>query len=96
MSAPRAGDGVLIGYVEKSKAELIGVFLKDFEGFRYVDIRVYDRAISGRPTPTTKGVAIRPTRLPELVKLLEAALATLDEGGGLLEPRVPSRKGGRR
>ncbi len=37
--------------------------------------------------PTKKGIALRPARLPELVKLLEAAAATIEANGALIELR---------
>ena len=63
----------VIGEIEKNKGEVFRVTVQEFKGSRFVDLRVYHRDRDGELRPTTKGVAIAPGKIDEVVNLLNAS-----------------------
>jgi hypothetical protein len=71
----------LIGTIRKNAQENITVSLRSYKGYRFADIRVMARRANGEPTPTAKGVAIKPDALPQIIELLQQAHSTAVEAG---------------
>jgi hypothetical protein len=65
--------------------DAIVVTLKTFNGHNLVDVRKHAMNGAGQLVPTPKGVALKITRLPDLAKAINQALAQAKELG-LLPP----------
>jgi len=64
---------MLIGAIAKGKDE-IRVSLAEFQGSRFIDVRVYyHHKDSDEWRPTKKGIAVSPGKLAELRELLDTA-----------------------
>jgi hypothetical protein len=57
------------------------VAVREYEGKRYVDLRVHFMAEDGAFRPTKKGVTVRRRELEEVGKALQQAARVLGEGG---------------
>jgi hypothetical protein len=66
-------EGTLIGSFDKNQREEIRVRLTEYGGHRLIDIRAYWEDKDGEKKPG-KGLAIRRELLPELKKLIDAAV----------------------
>ena len=61
----------VIGEIQKNKREKIIVSTNEYQGFKYVDLRVhYEDEASGEYNPTKKGVALSSKVIPEIVELI--------------------------
>ena len=61
----------IIGEIQKNQKEKIIVSTNEYQGHKYVDLRVhYEDETSGEYKPTKKGIAINPKILPEVVELI--------------------------
>ena len=61
----------VIGEVQKNKREKIIVSINEYQGFKYVDLRIhYEDEVSGDYKPTKKGVALSSKVIPEIVELI--------------------------
>jgi len=61
----------VIGEVQKNKREKIIVSTNEYQGFKYVDLRIhYEDKVSGDYKPTQKGVALSSKVIPEIVELI--------------------------
>ena len=61
----------VIGEVQKNKREKIIVSINEYQGFKYVDLRIhYEDEDSGEYKPTKKGVALSSKVIPEIVELI--------------------------
>ena len=61
----------VIGEVQKNKREKIIVSVNEYQGFKYVDLRIhYEDEVSGDYKPTKKGVALSSKVIPEVVELI--------------------------
>jgi hypothetical protein len=75
---------IIVGTIEKNKTSRIQVALREYHGQPLVDTRIHFDPGEGEWRPSTKGVCIRLTQLPELIRLLQLAQRTAAEHG-LLE-----------
>lgn len=62
-----------LSIIEKNATEEIRVYLNEYRGHTYVDIRVFVN-YSGRFAPTKKGITVKPELLPELLAALDQAM----------------------
>ena len=61
----------VIGEIQKNKREKIIVSTNEYQGFKYVDLRVhYEDEVSGEYKRTKKGVALSSKVIPEIVELI--------------------------
>tara|TARA_Y100000034_G_C6764003_1_gene340488 strand:- start:89 stop:301 length:213 start_codon:yes stop_codon:yes gene_type:complete len=61
----------IIGEIQKNQKEKIIVSTNEYQGHKYVDLRVhYEDETSGEYKPTKKGIAINPKILPEVVEMI--------------------------
>ena len=65
----------ILGEIQKNKQEKLIVSLSEYEGYKYVDIRVYyEDKKTGEYKPTKKGVALPPRVIKEVMEfVLEGA-----------------------
>ena len=71
-------------FLKNRKGDVVIVAIKEFEGVIFADARQFYTGADGISRPTKKGIAITLRRLPELVELLDKAIAKVRELG-LLE-----------
>jgi len=76
-------DGTMIATIPKNAREEIHVTRTEYQGVPLVDARVYalPAVPGGEPTPTKKGLSLRPETWAELLGAIEAAL-----GNGAVNP----------
>ena len=72
MSALPSPLPVVVGRLTKNRREAVVVALKEFEGVRLIDLRVYAATPEG-DKPTPKGLALDVRRLPALREALVRA-----------------------
>ena len=61
----------IIGEIQKNQKEKIIVSTNEYQGHKYIDLRVhYEDETSGEYKPTKKGIAINPKILPEVVEMI--------------------------
>ena len=65
----------LLAEFEKTKTQKVFISLSEFEGHKYVDIRVH---VPPDDTPTRKGITVPPAKLPLLIEKLQEAQAILE------------------
>jgi hypothetical protein len=79
MSGYTAVPLIVVAVVPKNKLEEVRIALSQYKGADLLDVRVYaaDEGVGayGKKHPTRKGIAIKVSRLPELIAGLRAAQA---------------------
>ena len=61
----------IIGEIQKNQKEKIIVSTNEYQGHKYVDLRVhYEDETSGEYKPTKKGIAVNPKILDEVVEMM--------------------------
>lgn len=71
--------------ISRSTLEELRLSLAEFNGHRYVDLRLYYRADSGEMRPNRKGITVPPDRWPAFRQALDQLEAQMRERG-LLRP----------
>jgi hypothetical protein len=66
---------VLIGEIVKNVNERLRITVESYRGHSFVDLRIYYRDHDENWKPTTKGVALKPNIVDEVIRLLTAAQA---------------------
>lgn len=74
MTADLSGDGLLIARINKNRRETIAVALRSFKEHTFCDIRV-NYLDGDQHRPTSKGIALAPAKIGELIKALQEAEA---------------------
>ena len=83
-------DDLLLAKFDRSPTEEVRVSLREFNGAKFLDIRVYAKpGDSDKYMPTKKGVAFAPRLLPKLRDALYLADKALSEEGILLQAVKP-------
>jgi len=69
----------LIGEFTKNSLETVRVNLQDYQGQRYLDVRVWrkDSPVDPEAYSTKKGITLNISCLPDLKKLIDRALARI-------------------
>ncbi len=68
----------LIGEVTKNSKEKILISLNEYQGHKYVDLRVhYEDETSGEYKPTKKGIALSVKVIPEIISKLQEGFEQL-------------------
>ncbi len=61
----------IIGEIQKNQKEKIIVSTNEYQGFKYIDLRVhYEDETSGEYKPTKKGIAVNPKILDEVIEMM--------------------------
>lgn len=72
---------MIIDEFEKNAMEVVRTVLSDFQGNKYLNIRVwYKPDDGGPPRPTRKGIALHVEQLPELKRAVLKAEKALEKG----------------
>ena len=66
----------LIGEIQKNTIEKIRIQWAEYQGRRFLDVRVYFEDSVGEWKPTKKGIAIAPDKIESLAELLRKAQET--------------------
>lgn len=82
LQAPRRRADTLLAQVHHSHDEVIRVTIREIAGKQRVDIRAWWRDESGVWHPSSKGLALYPRQVPELVNGLMRAATSVSQNGG--------------
>ena len=64
----------IIGEIQKNQKEKIIVSTNEYQGYKFVDLRVhYEDETSGEYKPTKKGIALSPKIIDEVIELIQTA-----------------------
>jgi hypothetical protein len=76
----------LITQIKKNSNEVYRIFEKEYEGYRFIDVRIYymDKN-SGEYKPTKKGISIMPNNVGEII---EGILKAMEAMGFSKEPTL--------
>src|SRR5204862_6141195 len=75
---------VILGHVEKNSRERIRVALDEYNGRKYLDLRIFAQTIDGEK-PTKAGITVRLDRIRDLRRLVDAAEREAKRLGFLFE-----------
>ena len=69
----------LIKQIKKNSSEVYRIYEKEYEGYKFIDVRIYymDRK-SGEYKPTKKGISIMPNNAGEII---EGILKAMEQMG---------------
>ena len=70
--------------IPKGKTEVVKIGLNTFNGHQLASVRVWTTRDPDNPRPTTKGLTVQVTMLPEIIEGLQKAEAAA-RAAGLLE-----------
>ena len=64
----------VIGEIQKNQKEKIIVSTNEYQGYKFVDLRVhYEDENTGEYKPTKKGIALSPKIVDEVIELIQTA-----------------------
>ena len=64
----------IIGEIQKNQKEKIIVSTNEYQGYKFVDLRVhYEDETSGEYKPTKKGIALSPKVIDKVIELIQTA-----------------------
>ncbi len=68
----------LITQIKKNSSEVYRIFEKEYEGYKFIDVRIYymDKA-TGEYKPTKKGISIMPNNVEELINGILKAMEVM-------------------
>tara|TARA_Y100001963_G_scaffold153921_1_gene241651 strand:- start:1717 stop:1947 length:231 start_codon:yes stop_codon:yes gene_type:complete len=69
----------LITQIKKNSSEVYRIYEKEYEGYKFIDVRIYymDKA-TGEYKPTKKGISIMPNNVEEII---EGILQAMEQMG---------------
>ena len=69
----------LITQIKKNSTEVYRIYEKEYEGYRFIDVRIYymDKETS-EYKPTRKGISLMPNNVPEVI---EGILKAMEQMG---------------
>jgi hypothetical protein len=77
-----ANAGTVFVDIRRSDSERLRVAISEFKGRTYVDLRVWYSTDAGELKPSSKGVSLKPSQIPEVVQGLLLAANAFDPSGG--------------
>jgi hypothetical protein len=68
----------LITQIKKNSSEVYRIFEKEYEGYKFIDVRIYymDKA-TGEYKPTKKGISIMPNNVEEVINGILKAMEVM-------------------
>jgi hypothetical protein len=68
----------LITQIKKNSSEVYRIYEKEYEGYKFIDVRIYymDKATS-EYKPTKKGISIMPNNVEELINGILKAMEVM-------------------
>mgnify|MGYP001182589057 FL=1 len=68
----------LITQIKKNSSEVYRIFEKEYEGYKFIDVRIYymDKN-SGEYKPTKKGISIMPNNVEEVINGILKAMEVM-------------------
>lgn len=72
---------IIVGHVGKNSRESYRVSIGEYQGHRYLDLRIVVPDGDGSMKPTQKGVTIKFSTIPQLLELLRDGLAEAKRRG---------------
>ena len=69
----------LITQIKKNSSEVYRIYEKEYEGYKFIDVRIYymDRK-TGDWKPTKKGISLMPNNVPDVI---EGILKAMEQMG---------------
>ena len=69
----------IITQIKKNSNEVYRIYEKEYEGYRFIDVRIYymDKE-TGEYKPTRKGISLMPNNVPEVI---EGILKAMEQMG---------------
>ncbi|MCX5803458.1 MAG: transcriptional coactivator p15/PC4 family protein [Proteobacteria bacterium] len=68
----------LIGEIEKNQKERIRIFIDEYRGHKFCNVRVFFEADNGQWLPTKKGITFNDETIDEVIPLLQKASKELE------------------
>ena len=71
----------LITQIKKNSAEVYRIYEKEYEGYKFIDVRIYymDKS-SGEWKPTRKGISLMPDKVPGVIEGILKAMDVMGYG----------------
>ena len=68
----------LITEIKKNSTEVYRIYEKEYEGYKFIDVRIYymDKN-SGEYKPTKKGISIMPNNVPDIIEGILKAMESM-------------------
>ena len=68
----------LITQIKKNSSEVYRIYVKEYEGYKFIDVRIYymDKN-SGEYKPTKKGISIMPNNAGEVIEAIIKAMEVM-------------------
>ena len=68
----------LITQIKKNSTEVYRIYEKEYEGYRFIDVRIYymDKE-TGEYKPTRKGISLMPNNVPEVIEGILKAMEVM-------------------
>lgn len=71
----------IISQVKKNSREVIRISEKEYEGYKFIDLRIYYQDKSdGNWYPTKKGISLTPNTVPEVIEGILKAMEVMGYG----------------
>ncbi|MBZ0191069.1 MAG: transcriptional coactivator p15/PC4 family protein [Candidatus Kuenenia stuttgartiensis] len=70
-TAVKEAKDVILGEIQKSDREKIVVSLKQYQGHKYVDLRIHFKTDTGGWHFTKKGITLNPAKVKDLMVMLQ-------------------------
>ncbi|GJQ48032.1 MAG: hypothetical protein HKUEN01_04180 [Candidatus Kuenenia stuttgartiensis] len=70
-TAVKEAKDVILGEIQKSDREKIVVSLKQYQGHKYVDLRIHFKTDTGDWHFTKKGITLNPAKVKDLMVMLQ-------------------------
>lgn len=71
MTTAEVKEDVTLGEIQKSDKEKIVVSLKEYQGHKYLDLRIHFLTDAGQWQYTKKGITLNPAKVKNLILLLQ-------------------------
>lgn len=70
-TAVKEAKDVILGEIQKGDKEKVVVSLKEYQGHKYVDVRIHFKTDTGMWQFTKKGITLNPAKVKDLVMMLQ-------------------------
>lgn len=74
-TAVKEAKDVILGEIQKGDKEKVVVSLKEYQGHKYVDLRIHFKTDTGMWQFTKKGITLNPAKVKDLVLMLQKVKA---------------------
>lgn len=82
-------DDTLIAKIDRREGEQIRVAIREYNGTKYIDARLFFRTDDGTAAPTKKGLTLNAKTAAELASALDRAIQVLEGGAAPEAEKLP-------